>query len=809
MSVTRLHRSAGRNGQGTDGRKPEFVFADEGGRRWRVLRVVIVIAVAAVVTVLSAAAFASVVTPWDGSSFNLNTVTTRGTKSEVPAVGVGPVEHVLAVQRTATGEVWGTELENGSRVVQYDQDAVKKIGDAKYVVNRTGYEQPNAKTLTLTFDDGPDPATTDKLLDILGKEHVPATFFVQGKYVARHPQVVRRMAREGHTIGGHTVNHPDLFTVPRWREQYELVSTDRLVRAVAGVATNIWRMPYDDGENTEGKQQVSALLLGQHLGYEHIGYDFDTTDWNIDAKPGAKASDIALPDFTSGVPMTVLMHDAGGDGRELTVEYVRDYLIPAARANGYSFTTVQQSNAQLAKANVPVNATWADQTALVATNVLYVWPTSVLRVLFFATLFMAVGFGLLNAILAIVRYRRLRRRDWGDASTLPKIPVTVLLAAFNEETVIERTIRTVLRSEYPVTEVLVVDDGSSDSTADIVRSLAKDDPRVRLLQQKNTGKAAALNNGNAELRGDVVVTIDADTVVVPQTVGNLVRRFIQDPDGKLGAVAGVVRVGNRSTNVLTRWQALEYVSQIGVDRAAQSMLNAIAIVPGACAAWRRTALLDADGFKTDNLAEDADLALHLHELGWRVEQDDEAYAFTEAPETLDDLLKQRIRWTYGIMQAMWKHRRLLFSRRNPGIGFYVLPNYVLSLMIPLVLFPLTLVMTVVAVQNQGYLTLALGFGIFVLYQLVLSAIAVKLMNESRSHLLMVPMYRVIFEPLRAYLLYSTAFSALKGVRVKWNRVHRTGTIDSRLDRPVAKAVGLREPVAADHAVAVAMTGGAQ
>ena len=142
------------------------------------------------------------------------------------------------------------------------------------------------------------------------------------------------------------------------------------------------------------------------------------------------------------------------------------------------------------------------------------------------------------------------------------------------------------------------------------------------------------------------------------------RRFVHDTAGDLGAVAGVVRVGNRTANILTRWQALEYVSQIGVDRAAQSLIDGIAIVPGACAAWRHSALQSAGGFKTDTLAEDADLAMTLHENGWRVEQDDEAHAFTEAPETLDDLLKQRIRWMYGVMQTMWKHRGLLFSVRH-------------------------------------------------------------------------------------------------------------------------------------------------
>jgi biofilm PGA synthesis N-glycosyltransferase PgaC len=279
-----------------------------------------------------------------------------------------------------------------------------------------------------------------------------------------------------------------------------------------------------------------------------------------------------------------------------------------------------------------------------------------------------------------------------------------------------------------------------------------------------------------------VVTIDADTIITPTTVTNLLRRYERDAEGRIGAVAGVVRVGNFGTNLLTRWQALEYVTQIGVDRAAQASLDAIAIVPGACTAWRREALLEAGGFKTDNLAEDADLALTMHGLGWRVEQDDAAYAFTEAPETLDDLLKQRVRWTYGIMQAMWKHRRLLFSRRHPGLGFYVYPQYLVSQLIPFVFLPMTVVVTITSMENGGWLQILAFFGAFVVYQMIMSLLAVKLMDEDRDLLRIVPLYRVIYEPLRAYLLYATVFSALKGVQMRWNRVHRTGTVEESLDR---------------------------
>lgn len=766
-----------------------FVFADPGGRRWRILRVLAAGIALALVGLTMVGLNASTASPWRTGKFVMDALTGSET---APVVGSGPAERVLAVERTASGEVWGVDPDSGDQVASFDAATAARIGNATYVVHRSGYETATGPTLSLTFDDGPDPVATAELLDVLRDNGIRATFFVTGRNVIRYPDLVRRIVAEGHLLGGHTVNHPDLFTMPDWRVSYELVTTDRLVRATTGVAAPLWRMPYDDASDTD-VESVGTLVRSQHLGYLHAGYDFDTRDWAVDADPNATASDIPLPDLSTQENFTLLLHDAGGPNRTRTVAYVRDILIPAARSAGYSFTTMAEVNSGLTQGNPVVEPTWADTTALVVTRALYVWPTILMRWLFLVTLGLALAFGLANAALALVRHRRERRAEWPPLDQWPPLPVTVLLAAYNEETVIERTIRTVLRSEYPLTEVLVVDDGSTDGTADIVRRLAEEEPRVRLLQQANQGKSTALNNGLAVARGEVVVTIDADTMAPPSTVSYLVRRFAFDSGGNLGVVAGVVRVGNRGTNIFTRWQALEYVAQIGLERAAQAQLNAIAIVPGACAAWRRSALLAAGGFKTDNLAEDADLALSLHEYGWRVEQDDEAFAFTEAPETLDDLLKQRIRWTYGIMQAMWKHRGLLFSWRHPGLGFYVLPNYALSQVIPFVFLPLTVLITVFTLQSEGPALLAAFFGVFVAYQLILSWVAVALMRESRSHLLMVPIYRLIYEPLRAYLLYATVASAVKGVRVQWNRVRRTGSVDAALVRAPQSPASPIEP----------------
>jgi biofilm PGA synthesis N-glycosyltransferase PgaC len=366
--------------------------------------------------------------------------------------------------------------------------------------------------------------------------------------------------------------------------------------------------------------------------------------------------------------------------------------------------------------------------------------------------------------------------------------VSVLIAAFNEQEVIARTLESVLGSSYALLEVIIVNDGSTDGTADAVAALARRDSRIVLIDQTNTGKAGALNHGLKQARGDIIVTIDADTILDEHAVHNLVRHFAVDETGELGAVAGVLRVANRERNLLTRWQALEYLTQIGLERAAQDALGAISIVPGACAAWRKTAILSVGGFTHETLAEDCDMALNLRRAGWSTSQDDDGLAYTEVPETVDGLLAQRTRWTFGTLQAIYKHRDMLFRREYGWLGCYVLPSYVLSTFLPVILLPFLVFFGIETLQQEG-LDLLLGYALlFLLVQVGFAAVAVALMHERWHHLLVVPIYRIAFEPLRAYLLYTCLLMALRGVRAGWNKVARTGSMDVVLvqnyERPI-------------------------
>ena len=440
-----------------------------------------------------------------------------------------------------------------------------------------------------------------------------------------------------------------------------------------------------------------------------------------------------------------------------------------------------------------VTPTVWDKATLALVKAGFVWPGNVLGVLFLFAVLSVIAVGMTNCALAVRRHRRMRRRAWPAQPDLD-LPVSVVIAAYNEQQVIARTLESVLATSYPILEVVVVDDGSDDGTAQAVRDVARRDPRVVLVSQANTGKAGALNHGLARAGGEFVVTLDADTVLTPETIPNLVRHFAVDGTGRLGAVAGVVRVGNRERNLLTRWQALEYLTQIGVERAAQDAMGAISIVPGACAAWRKAAVLEVGGYTSTTLAEDCDLSLSLHRAGFRITQDDEALAFTEAPEHVDALLAQRTRWTFGTLQAIWKHRDMLLRRRYGLLGLFVLPSYVFSIVVPIVFLPFIAWMAVQSVQQQGWFMVTLFFLLFSAVHAAIAGVGVVLMRERWRHLLLVPVYRIVYEPLRAYLLYTSVYLAVRGVRAGWNKLSRTGAMDAVLTpvRPLHPAATTHE-----------------
>jgi cellulose synthase/poly-beta-1,6-N-acetylglucosamine synthase-like glycosyltransferase/peptidoglycan/xylan/chitin deacetylase (PgdA/CDA1 family) len=755
------------------------VFFDPSGRRWRRAKRWTLLLVASIAVLFSVSwAQVNEPPPLRGQARPPPLPELDGL-SDPPMIGTGPLVRLVRVERQGQAAVAVDPLD-GATVGTLTGADIEALGTSEYASYRHGLDQGVHKTILLTFDDGPDPRWTPQILDLLSQHKIPATFFVVGSAAVNHPDLVKREVQEGHAIGNHTMSHADL-TVPMVRQ--EVVTADRLLSATAGVRTNLFRLPYYGDDPSKHNTEGLPVLEAQRLGYLVSVHDFDTDDWKYGEPSIRPAGPIPLPPATAD-NLTVLLHDSGGD-RTATLDYLRR-LIPWAQQNGFTFHSIPQVSAEVRSGTATKAPDLWDRETLWSYQLRWVLPGDLLRLLFWVAVVSVVLGGILNVLLAVVDALR-GRRGSGSEPGQRAPPVTVVLAAFNESAVIAGCLTALCRSRYrELVEIIVVDDGSTDDTAAIVEAMAAGDHRIRLLRQPNRGKASAMNRAFGEAWTDVVVTLDADTVFTPHTIGRLVKGFASDPCRRLGAVAGNVKIGNLG-NALTRWQALEYIMQIGVDRSAQELLRAIVVVPGACAAWRRSPVLSVGGFSSETLAEDCDLALQLQRRGYRVTQSVRAEAFTEVPESLRQLSKQRLRWTFGNMQALWKHRSMMLNPRYGWLGLLTLPMAAFSLVMPLVFVPFVYAMAAVTL-SQGRGSVLLAYGAILLSVQLLQAVAgVALTRERPVHLLMVPFYRLIAEPLRAYLVYKSALTVLQGTRSGWNKVTRRGTVGA----PEPVGVGVR------------------
>lgn len=289
--------------------------------------------------------------------------------------------------------------------------------------------------------------------------------------------------------------------------------------------------------------------------------------------------------------------------------------------------------------------------------------------------------------------------------TLPL--VTLIVPAFNEEPVIEHALRSLLELDYPDYEIIVVDDGSTDATYELASRIARNSLRVplRVVSKRNGGKADALNTGIALARGEFVVCMDGDTKLSRNALRALIRHF---DDPRIGAVAGNVKVYNRE-NILTRLQALEYIEGLAMVRKAQSFMRIVNIIPGPCGMFRKSVLQEVGCYDQDTYAEDCDLTLKILLSGWQVGYEPLAIGWVETPSRLLDLLKQRYRWTRGILQAIGKHRHMLWNPARYGVVNSMTLWY---MFVEGILWPITNIL-----GNVFFCYVGLNYGvvIFVLY----------------------------------------------------------------------------------------------
>ncbi|MDX6738868.1 polysaccharide deacetylase family protein [Actinocorallia sp. A-T 12471] len=620
------------------------------------------------------------------------------------------------------------------------------------------------KTIALTFDDGPDPEWTPQILDVLAQYDAKASFFMIGGHVSEHPDLARRVLAEGHEIGNHTYSHVDLASSPEWRIKLELSLTQRALAGALGVKTRLMRMPYSGsaGGATEGQWRAAQIAGAE--GYIVVFTDRDTRDWE---RPGVQFMvDETLKNTDSGEGAIIMLHDSGGD-RTQTVQALKEF-IPILQAKGYRFTTLAEA-LELPRAEVPASVrSQAAGKLIVNSQRVAHFAVDVLGVLFL----IGGALGLIRIFLLMViavrhaRTTRRARKAPGMDDDPPSL--TVIVPAFNEEIGIAATISSLRDTDFAGDlRIIVVDDGSTDRTAEIVRELA--DSKLTLITKDNGGKPSALNAGITHATSEIVVMVDGDTVFQRDTLRKIVRPF-RDP--RVGAVSGNAKVANRR-GILGRWQHIEYVIGFNLDRRMFDVFDCMPTVPGAIGAFRLAALKKTGGVSEDTLAEDTDLTMAINRAGYRVAYEESAIAWTEAPASLSQLWRQRYRWCYGTMQAMWKHKSW-FREKNGRLCLSYLTLF--QVFFPL-LAPAVDVFALHALLFGDRKQIAVIWLVFIGVQVLGGALALILDKEKLTPLWAVPLQQLVYRQLMYLIVIQSLATAVLGSRMRWQTIQRAGTFN--------------------------------
>lgn len=710
------------------------------------------------------------------------------------------IKYGYDVDFEGTGEILQVvaEPQDGRREIKTDNEnfiagEVYKIIPSSYVMQRTG-DHPGQ--IALTFDDGPDATWTPQILDILKQKGVKATFFIVGENGEANPSLVKQIVGEGHDLGNHSYTHPNLGEVPSRITELELNTTQRLIESLTGRSTRLFRAPYVGDAEPRTPDEVEPTALAQRLGYISVGLHIDPDDWKLYDENGTRRTADELVRLTlEGAEVKtveergqiVLLHDAGGD-RSATVEAL-PRIIDELKARGYKFVTVSELAGLSRDQAMPIVP--QDKALLTDANSMAFYLLSLggwlIKLLFLTGIVLGLARVAIIGTLAFAQFLRSRRREEMHFGENFQPFVSVVVPAFNEAKVIDRTINSLLASDYENLEIIVVDDGSTDATVAAVREKFGSNPRVVLLTKENGGKAAALNYGWRKGRGEIIVALDADTIFTTTTVGALVKRFA---DKRIGAVAGNAKVGNR-LNIVTKWQALEYVTSQNFDRRAFSSLNCITVVPGSVGAWRRTILEETGGFSSDTLAEDQDLTIQVRKLGYKIGYEEDAIGLTEAPDTMRGLAKQRFRWSYGTLQCMWKHKTALLNPKYGTLGLVAMPNvWIFQVFFPLVspimdlMFVWTFISALIGyLEHQQEYSPTNLYAVLFYYALFmavdwLGAYFAFLMEKRESKKLLGWLFiqRFGYRQVMYWVMVKSVLTAIRGAIVGWGKIERKATV---------------------------------
>ncbi|HEV3392428.1 MAG TPA: polysaccharide deacetylase family protein [Chthoniobacterales bacterium] len=621
--------------------------------------------------------------------------------------------------------------------------------------------------VAITFDDGPDPQWTPKVLDILKAAKVKAAFFLVGVNAEKYPGLVRRIVNEGHEIGNHTYYHPNLALAWPEHVRLELNATQLLLESITGRATTLFRPPYAADTQPSQISELMPLQIAQDLNYLVVLENIDPQDW---AKPGA---DIIVQRVKQQRRdgSIILLHDSGGD-RSQTVaalprilEWLRtrgDTIVPISALLGTSRDAVMP----------PLQTTNPTLARMISSTGFRIYHA--LEEFLWAFMIVATALVVARTLVVIwlaYRFRRLPRSDFAE-------PVSIVIAAYNEGKVIGETLRSLLSTDYKgEIEIVVVDDGSVDQTSAEVEGVADVDPRVRLLRQENRGKARALQRALSTVHHGIAVFVDADTHFQRDTLRLLVEPFA---DEKIGAVSGHAKVGNLRT-FIARCQSLEYTCGFNLDRRAYTRWNCITVVPGAISAIRKSAIDRAGGLSLQTLAEDTDLTLALHKDRQRIVYVPQAVGWTEAPESVGTLARQRFRWAYGTLQCLWKHRDMVFNWNYRALGWFSLPSVWFFQIILVAVTPLVDLFLLASLPFGAWRAVLPFVITFLSMDVILATLACILEKEPVTRAWRILPMRLIYRPMLSYCIWKAILRAIKGAWVSWGKLERTASVPVRVE----------------------------
>ena len=696
-----------------------------------------------------------------------------------------------------------TELDNDALLISEEYyDALPST----YEIRRFG--EKKKRKIVLSFDDGPDPKYTKEILDTLSFYHVPGSFFIVGMEAEANIPLVKRIFREGHEIGNHTFTHPNIAKVSRKRASLEMDGTRLLIECITGHSTIMFRAPFNADSEPGVYEELAPIALSKEKNYITVGESIDPEDWEKGERPDFNADTIfnrvvriykeriALQEDgdTTGINgAIILLHDAGGDRSE-TVK-ATGMIIRYFRSKGYQFTTVADL---LGKKPDDVMPPVARNKSYYLLQVNYfIAMAGYLGTHFFTSLFIVF------LVLSIIRLLIIgvwaflqKRKEESIINALsisnfqfPTPLVSIIVPAYNEEVNAVNSLHNLLQCDYPFFEIIFVDDGSTDDTYKNVKEAFANNPLVKVFTKQNGGKASALNYGIGHSHVDYVVCIDADTKLAPNAVSMLMRNFFKKENigipsflnknaqnaSEVAAVAGIVKVGNE-VNLLTIWQSIEYISSQNFDRRGFAYCNAITVIPGAIGAFKKDALIEAGGFTTDTLAEDCDITIRILKAGYIVANEPKAIAYTEAPESLKQFIKQRNRWSFGVMQTFWKHKEFMFNSKVKSLGWIALPDILLFKYIIPFFTPLADFFMLIGLLSGNAGKIGIYYLLFMIIDTAIAAIAFAFEKQKPWKLIWLIPQRLVYRWLMMIVLFKAYRRAIKGELQQWGVLKRTGNV---------------------------------